>query len=140
MTYRKYVGADPNGDSFADVEKYGAAQTLMMYDIAALQHLYGANYNTNSGNTVYTWSPTTGEMFVNGIGQGAAGANRIFVMTLWDGNGADTYDLSNYSTNLQIDLAPGGWSVFDTSQLSMIGVAENIKARGKRIGCCADLQ
>jgi serralysin len=27
MTYRKYVGADPNGDSFADVEKFGAAQT-----------------------------------------------------------------------------------------------------------------
>jgi serralysin len=29
MTYRKFVGADPNGDSFADVEKYGAAQTLI---------------------------------------------------------------------------------------------------------------
>ena len=129
MTYRKFVGADPNGDSFADVEKYGAAQTLMMYDIAALQQLYGANYNTNSGNTVYTWSPTTGEMFVNGVGQGAAGANRIF-MTLWDGNGVDTYDLSNYTTNLQIDLTPGGWSVLDPAQLALIGVAEGIKARG----------
>jgi serralysin len=129
MTYRKFIGAAPNGDSFADVEKYGAAQTLMMYDIAALQQLYGANYANNSGNTVYTWSTTTGEMFVDGIGQGAAGANRVF-MTLWDGNGFDTYDLSNYTTNLQIDLTPGGWSVFDPVQLSIIGVAEGIKARG----------
>ena len=34
--------------------------------------MYGANYNTNSGNTVYTWSATTGEMSVNGVGQGAS--------------------------------------------------------------------
>ena len=26
-------------------------QTLMMYDIAALQEMYGANYTTNGGNT-----------------------------------------------------------------------------------------
>jgi hypothetical protein len=48
----------------------------MMYDIAAMQHLYGANYTTNAGNTVYTWSPTTGEMSINGVGPGRAGHRR----------------------------------------------------------------
>ena len=84
----------------------------MMLDIAAIQYMYGANFNSNAGNTVYTFSTTTGEMFIDGVGQGTPQANRIF-RTIWDGNGIDTYDLSNYTTDLQIDLAPGGWSVFD---------------------------
>ena len=81
--------------------------------------MYGANFNTNGGNTVYTFSPTTGEMSIDGAGQGdAAGANRIF-RTIWDGNGIDTYNLSNYTTDLEIDLAPGGWSIFDSNQLAL---------------------
>src|SRR5690606_10009923 len=51
-------------------EQFGYPQTLMQMDILAIQHLYGPNYSTNAGNTVYSWSPTTGEMFVNGVGQG----------------------------------------------------------------------
>ena len=58
----------------------------MMYDIAALQTMYGANYNTHSENSTYQWSPNTGEMFINGVGQGAPLANKVF-MTLWDGGG-----------------------------------------------------
>jgi serralysin len=46
-----------------------------MYDIAALQDIYGANYSTNAGDSVYKWSPTTGEMFINGVGQGAPAGN-----------------------------------------------------------------
>jgi serralysin len=129
MTYRKSVGAAPNDDSFANVERFGSAQTLMMYDIAALQQMYGANYNTNAGHTVYSWSPASGEMFIDGTPQGAPGANRIF-MTLWDGNGIDTFDLSNYSTALQVDLTPGGWSVFDPAQLAQIDLANGATARG----------
>ena len=92
-------------------------QTLMMYDIAALQTMYGANYNTNSGNTVYTWSSTTGQMSINGVGQGAPAGNKIF-MTLWDGGGNDTYDLSNYTTNLTINLNPGEWTTTSSTQLA----------------------
>ncbi|WP_353643020.1 pre-peptidase C-terminal domain-containing protein [Mesorhizobium sp. WSM2239] len=110
MTYRSYIG-DPLNGGYSN-EEYGFAQTLMMYDIAALQHLYGADFSTNSGDTVYSWSATTGEMSVNGVGQGAPGggvggsANRVF-LTIWDGNGEDTYDFSNYTENGLIDLAPG---------------------------------
>lgn len=123
MTYRSYIGQAPNGYTN---ETYGYPEGYMMYDIAALQALYGANFNTNSGNTVYTWSPTTGETFVNGVGQGAPGggiggsANRVFE-TIWDGGGTDTYDFSNYATNLSIDLTPGGWSLVSAAQRANLG-------------------
>jgi serralysin len=106
MTYRSYIGAPLNG---YPNETGGYAQSLMMYDIRAIQQAYGAKFTTNASNTTYTFSTTTGEMLVNGVGQGTPGANRIF-RTVWDGNGIDTYDFSNYNTNLSIDLTPGGWS------------------------------
>lgn len=123
MTYRSYVGALTNGYTN---EQYGYAQTLMMYDIAAIQHLYGANFNTNSGSTTYTWSTTTGEMFIDGVGQGKPGdgvsaiANRLF-LTIWDGGGEDTYDFSNYTENAFIDLSPGGWSLASQIQRAYLG-------------------
>jgi Ca2+-binding RTX toxin-like protein len=111
MTYRSYVGGPLNGYTYGSAS---APQTLMQNDIAVLQYLYGANFNTNSGNTVYSWNSSTGQTFVNGVSMGAVAGNRIF-MTVWDGNGTDTYDLSAYSTNLSINLQPGAWSTFDTS-------------------------
>ncbi|MCA1994889.1 MAG: M10 family metallopeptidase C-terminal domain-containing protein, partial [Coleofasciculus sp. S288] len=127
MTYRSYEGAPTGGVSN---ETWGYAQSLMMYDIAAIQQMYGANFNTNSSNTTYTFSTTTGEMFVNGVGQGTPGGNRVF-RTIWDGNGTDTYDFSNYTTNLAINLAPGGWSDLDVGgnfQRAQLGT--NKYARG----------
>lgn len=118
MSYRSYMGASTSGGYLN--EQFGYAQTFMMYDIAALQAMYGANFNTNSGNTTYSWSPTTGEMFINSVGQGAPGGNRIF-MTLWDGNGIDTYDFSNYATNLNVDLRPGAYSVLSSVQIANLG-------------------
>jgi len=117
MTYRSFVGADLNGYT---VSQGSYPQTLMLNDIAALQVMYGANYSTNSGNTTYTWSTTTGEMSINGTGQGASTANKIF-MTLWDGGGIDTYDFSNYATNLSVDLGPGGWTTTSSTQLANLG-------------------
>ncbi len=117
MTYKSYENGPTTGYTN---ETNGYAQTFMMYDIAALQTMYGANFNTNSGNTTYTWSPTTGEMFINGVGQGAPGGNRIF-MTIWDGNGVDTYDFSNYTTNLTVNLNPGSFSITSSTQLANLG-------------------
>jgi serralysin len=117
MTYRSYVGGPLTGYSN---ETWGFAQTLMMYDIAALQRLYGANYGTNGGDTVYSWSATTGEMFVNGTGQGAPGANRLF-LTVWDGGGEDTYNFASYTANLVVDLRPGAWSTAWSAQVANLG-------------------
>jgi serralysin len=112
MTYASYVG-HPGSGGYTN-EAGGYSQSLMMYDIAAIQHMYGANFDYNSDDTTYTFSTSTGEMFINGVGQGTPYTNRIF-RTIWDGDGIDTYDFSNYTTNLSIDLTPGGWSNLDTT-------------------------
>jgi len=117
MTYRSYVGSP--GDYYTIASGSGP-QTLMLSDIAAIQTMYGANYAHNAGNTVYTWSPTTGEMFVDGVGQGASNANKVF-MTVWDGGGTDTYDFSNYTTDLNVDLRPGEWTTTAAAQLAKLG-------------------
>jgi Ca2+-binding RTX toxin-like protein len=96
----------------------------MMADIAALQYMYGADFATNAGATVYKWSPTTGDTRVNGTIAIDAGGAKIFA-TIWDGNGVDTYDLSAYTTSLKINLAPGGFSVFATAQLADLGGGPN---------------
>jgi serralysin len=96
----------------------------MMYDIAALQHMYGADFTTTAGDTVYGWSPTDGTTYVNGNVAIDPGGNRIF-QTIWDGGGTDTYDLSNYSTNLSINLNPGYHSVFSAVQLAYLGGGPN---------------
>lgn len=119
MTYREYVGASPT-DGFRN-EQFGYAQTYMMLDIATIQHLYGANFDTNSGDTVYRWTPDSGDTFVNGEVAINPGANRIFA-TIWDGGGVDTYDLSAYANGVAIDLSPGGSSVFSQEQLSALGL------------------
>ncbi len=121
MTYRSYVGSDAK---YVYNEQWGYAQTFMMYDIAALQHMYGADFGANYGNTTYTWNPATGASYVNGVLAIAPGGNRIF-QTIWDGNGHDSYDLSNYSTNLDINLNPGSHSTFSTAQLAYLGGGPN---------------
>ena len=97
-------------------DKISQPQTYMQYDLAALQYMYGANYNTNNGDSVYTFSQTTGEMFINGVGQGAPNGNRIF-LTIWDGGGNDTINASNYASGVTIDLRPGEFSTVDQAQL-----------------------
>ncbi|MFK4580273.1 M10 family metallopeptidase C-terminal domain-containing protein [Bradyrhizobium ottawaense] len=124
MSYRSYVGGSTT--SGYTNEAYGYSQTYMANDILALQTMYGADYTTQSGSTVYTWNPTTGQEFINGVGQLAPGggiggsANRIYE-TVWDGGGVDTYDLSNYTTSLSINLNPGASSVFSSVQLAYLG-------------------
>jgi Ca2+-binding RTX toxin-like protein len=111
-----YTPAPFTNSNFAG-EKVNQPQTYMQYDLAALQYMYGANYNTNSGDTVYTFSQTTGEMFVNGVGQGAPSGNKIY-LTVWDGGGNDTIDVSNYANGVTVDLRPGEFSTFDQNQLA----------------------
>ena len=120
MTYRSFVGGPPGYFN----ETFGFAQTYMMADIAALQYMYGADFTTNGGDTAYSWNQNTGQSLVNGFVALDPGANRIF-STIWDGGGTDTYDLSNYTTALQVDLRPGGSSVFSTAQLAYLGGGPN---------------
>jgi serralysin len=105
MTYRSYVG----GPTTYLNERGGYAQSLMMYDIRAIQQMYGANFGYNAGDTTYSFTDSAGELQINGIGQGKPIDSRIF-RTIWDGGGTDTYNFSNFFTDQLIDLTPGGWS------------------------------
>ena len=71
-------------------KNYGVSSTPMMWDIAGLQHLYGANKKTNRGNTTYKFSNT-----------------EPFYETIWDASGVDTIDFSNFSKPLKINLGEG---------------------------------
>lgn len=127
MTYRSYAGG-PDGPYENGVSS--GPQTPMMLDIAAIQRVYGANFSAGSGDDVYSFSPNSGRMKINGTAQEQTVGNTIF-RTIWDGGGEDTYDLAAYSSRLSIDLAPGGFVDLDmggNAQRALLSVGE--RARG----------
>ena len=69
------------------------SDSLMVYDIQALQYMYGANTDYNSGNTKYEFDPT-----------------RPISWTIWDGGGEDLLDFSNFNYRCDIDLNDGAYS------------------------------
>lgn len=77
------------------------AESYMLYDIAALQQMYGANttHASHSGNNNYV------------LRSGDAYA-------IWDGGGTDTLDGSAISTSMTLNLGEG--------QFSSVGLTDNI--------------
>ncbi len=67
--------------------------TPMVVDIAAAQILYGADPDTNAGDTSY------------GFTQGA-----LTIRTICDAGGTDLFDLSGFTRACVIDLRPGAYS------------------------------
>lgn len=118
MSYRSYVGATLTTGYQNGTWDYPT--TYMMDDIRALQALYGAQFSDAGKDVVMKWSATTGELFLNGVGQGAPGANKVF-MTVWTAGANTTYDFSDYSNALKVDLEPGHWTITSQAQLAMLG-------------------
>jgi Ca2+-binding RTX toxin-like protein len=79
-------------------------QTPMVYDILALQQMYGADYTTRAGDTVYGFNSTADRAVYNF----ATNANPV--LTIWDGGGVDTIDVSGWSTSSTITLVAGSYS------------------------------
>jgi Ca2+-binding RTX toxin-like protein len=69
------------------------AMSPMLLDILAIQHLYGANMTTRTGNDNYTFSNATEEL-----------------RAIWDAGGVDTFDCSNQTLAVKIDLNEGAFS------------------------------
>ena len=88
MSYRDYVGDDIDG-----VGENFFPTTPMLYDVLALQALYGANWNYRSGNDTYSWAP---------------GA-KVFE-TIWDGGGIDTLSAENQTRDVELHLTSGVFS------------------------------
>ncbi len=112
MSYR----AHPDTDSLFYGDSHGP-ETYMPADIAALQYLYGANFETESGDTVYTVNFENGEFFIDGESQGDP-VNRETLRSIWDGGGIDTLDLSNAQSSLEVDLRPGAFTSFGDAYLA----------------------
>lgn len=72
-----------------------------LYDVAALQAMYGANMNTRTGNNTYTLSRANYEYKV-----------------IWDAGGNDTIDVSNATYASTIDLRPNSFSTVDYYSLT----------------------
>jgi serralysin len=68
-------------------------ETPMVYDILAIQYLYGANKNYHTGNDTYSFDPSV-----------------PFYKTIWDAGGSDSIDISNFATDCTIDLTEGHYS------------------------------
>lgn len=83
-----------NGDgSYTFLTYYVEPDTPMLYDIAAVQYLYGANTTYHTGNDTYTFDPAT-----------------PFFRTLWDAGGSDTISVATFSKSCVINLNPGAYS------------------------------
>lgn len=83
--------------------QWNYSATPMLFDIVAIQSIYGADYTTRSGNTTYGFNSNAGrDQFDFSISQAP--------IAIWDGAGNDTLDLSGYSTNQTIYLTQGDYS------------------------------
>lgn len=84
---------------------YVVPQTPMVYDIAAMQYIYGANTMYHTGNDVYTFDPAT-----------------PFFQTIWDAGGVDTISVSNFTKACTIDLRPGHFSKITVESDTSAGI------------------
>ena len=73
-----------------------AQNKLGIFDLAALHHSFGVNPNYHSGDDTYTFK----EFNKDAVG------NDIYIH---DGGGLDTFDASEQTLDLNIDLTPGSW-------------------------------
>jgi serralysin len=120
MNYAAFIGAPITDPLGADA----AAQSYMMYDIAALQYYYGANFGNVGKNFTYSWNRSTGQEFINGQGQGEPLIDTVFE-TVWTGGATSTYDLSNYNDDAWLDMRPGQFMKFSNGQLNELGLKDD---------------
>ncbi|MBK8176420.1 MAG: M10 family metallopeptidase C-terminal domain-containing protein [Rhodospirillales bacterium] len=85
MSYTGYSGAA------------GEPITPMLYDILAIQAIYGTNKTTHIGDTTYAFA-----------------AGPVAAQCIWDAGGTDTIDCSAQTIGASIDLAAGGFSSIGT--------------------------
>ena len=79
-------------------------ETPMLHDIATAQKMYGANLTARAGDTVYGFHATADRAVYD------FSTNLHPILTIWDGGGTNTIDLSGYTTNQRLDLNQGAYS------------------------------
>ena len=94
-----------------------------VYDIAAVQAIYGANMEFQTGNNRYAFSP-----------------GRPVYQSIWDAGGIDTFDVSAFTLGCSITLVPGTYSLlgYQTELDANIGIAFNCTIENVRGGAGDD--
>ena len=100
MSYNDYANKTANGDDLNTNSAATSEKTPLLYDIAAIQSLYGANVSYNTGDNVYRWDTNTNPR-----------------MTIWDSNGVDTIDVNNQTQPQTVDLRAGEFSSIGAATL-----------------------
>ena len=95
-----------NGPSFGSVEPISP----QLYDVATVQYLYGANMSTRTGNDTYVFATT------------------FQAKTIWDAGGTDTFDASNQTSAVIINLAGGSFSSIAGTNNIAIAFGASIEA------------
>jgi serralysin len=81
----------------------GYADTPLIFDIYALQQIYGVNASTRAGNTVYGFSSNAGTVY-------DFSQNTSPAFCIWDAAGTDELNCSGYSQIQLINLNEGTFS------------------------------
>ena len=79
--------------------------TPMLYDVAAIQYLYGSNLSYKTGDDTYSFDPST-----------------AFFRTLWDAGGTDSISVANFTRGCTIDLQQGHFSKISIQSDPPVGV------------------
>ena len=120
FTVLSYFQASETGGNYAR----NANTNMMLYDIAALQLVYGVNATTRTGDTVYGFASTAvveGSLAQDGTAGGLGDIDASWrlddaaddiVGAIWDAGGRDTIDLSGFTSASDVDLREGGFSSF----------------------------
>jgi serralysin len=83
---------------------YQTPQTPMIYDILAVQNMYGADLTTRTGDTVYGYHSTADRAVFDFT------VNKNPFLTIYDAGGHDTLDLSGFEAPVTLDLREGALS------------------------------
>lgn len=136
-------------ESGEDLIDQGFSLTPMVWDIQAMQALYGANTTTRATDTVYfgDGGGISGALEYqyatnadNDLGmqvRGADGNYRDVYLTIWDAGGQDLIDASDLSTRSLIDLRPGRYSTIG-EETDNVAVAAAVRQDGNVINFIED--
>ena len=108
-----------------------SAATPLLYDIAAIQRLYGANVNTRTGNDVYGFNANAGQAF------SVTGSDQQIVFAVWDAGGRDVFDFSGYDETQWINLNEEAFSSVGGLR-NNISIARNVTIEDAYGGLGAD--
>lgn len=86
------------------------ADTLLLYDILAIQSIYGQNLSVRTGGSTYGFHSTSG------IAAYDFTKNLDPIICIWDAGGTDTLDFSGFTAATRMDLRPGSFS--DTPEMT----------------------